>query len=173
MPRREKLLHKLTNTATNAHCSSLQFIYSAGAWDSNSKRIAVATVTAGRPALAIFNADTANYRRYLMPVPFYTIAARVLRYGRYGSGEGDQRLFPLFLGCSSLVHGYDTNTFDPGGCVANATSECPRFDQLLGSRVLVGNLEFRFPLLRPFGVSQGMYGPIPAEVAFFTDGGVA
>ena len=43
----------------------------------------------------------------------------------------------------------------------------------MGSRLLVGNLEFRFPLLRPFGASQRMYGPIPVEVAFFADGGVA
>jgi outer membrane protein assembly factor BamA len=43
----------------------------------------------------------------------------------------------------------------------------------MGSRLLVGNLEFRFPLLRPFGASPGMYGPLPVEVAFFADGGVA
>src|SRR5258705_10500527 len=40
--------------------------------------------------------------------------------------------------------------------------------------MLVGNLEFRFPLLRPFVASPSrMYGPIPLEVAFFADGGVA
>ena len=39
--------------------------------------------------------------------------------------------------------------------------------------MLVANLEFRFPLLRPFGVSQKMYGPVPIEVAFFGDAGVA
>jgi hypothetical protein len=44
---------------------------------------------------------------------------------------------------------------------------------LMGSRMLVGNVEFRFPLLRPFGVSQRMYGPVPVEVALFADGGVA
>ena len=38
--------------------------------------------------------------------------------------------------------------------------------------MLVGNIEFRFPLLRPFGVSDRMYGPLPVEVAFFLDGGV-
>src|SRR5205814_4614560 len=36
--------------------SSLQFIDSAGAWDSASERIAIATVTGGRAALAIFTA---------------------------------------------------------------------------------------------------------------------
>ena len=37
----------------------------------------------------------------------------------------------------------------------------------------VANMEFRFPLLRPFGVNSNMYGPIPVEVALFADTGVA
>ena len=43
-----KVLRKLTSTATDPHFSSLQFIYSAGAWDATSQRIAIATVTDGR-----------------------------------------------------------------------------------------------------------------------------
>jgi outer membrane protein assembly factor BamA len=39
--------------------------------------------------------------------------------------------------------------------------------------MVVGNLEFRFPLLRPFGVSSHMYGPLPLELGVFADGGVA
>jgi len=108
-----------------------------------------------------------------MPVSFYTIAARGLHYGRYGGGSEDQRLFPLFIGYPSLVRGYDVGTFTADECVSNGTSDCPAFDRLIGSRVLVGNLEFRFPLLRPFGASQRMYGPVPVEMAFFADGGVA
>ena len=45
--------------------------------------------------------------------------------------------------------------------------------QLQGSRVLVGNVELRFPLLRPFGIRPNMYGPVPVEVALFADSGVA
>jgi Tol biopolymer transport system component len=115
----------------------------------------------------------ADYRRYFMPFPFYTIAGRIMHYGRYGSGAEDQRLFPLYLGYPTLVRGYDVNTFDNSDCVANAVSPCPLFDRLLGSRMLVANVEFRFPLLRPFGVSQRMYGPLPIEAAVFADGGVA
>ena len=115
-----------------------------------------------------------DYRRYLMPAPFYTIAARVVHDGRYGAGGEDARLFPMYIGYPALVRGYDINSFGPGDCVPNAVSDCPAFDRLLGSRMLVGNLEFRFPLLRPFGASPSrMYGPIPLEVAFFADGGVA
>jgi Tol biopolymer transport system component len=114
-----------------------------------------------------------DYRRYLMPAPFYTIAARVIHDGRYGSGGEDQRLFPMYIGYPSLVRGYDINTFGPSDCVPSVVSQCPAFDRLLGSRMLVGNLEFRFPLLRPFGATSRMYGPIPIEVALFADGGVA
>ncbi|MCC7035541.1 MAG: PD40 domain-containing protein, partial [Acidobacteria bacterium] len=49
-----RVVRRLTRTGTDPHYSSLQFIYSAGGWDRESRRIAVATVTAGRPALAIF-----------------------------------------------------------------------------------------------------------------------
>jgi Tol biopolymer transport system component len=115
----------------------------------------------------------ADYRRYFMPAPFYTIATRVMHYGRYGSGGEDERLFPLFVGYPNLVRGYDVGTFDARDCVATAASDCPEFDRLIGSRVLVGNIELRFPLLRPFGASPGMYGPLPVEVALFADSGVA
>ena len=115
----------------------------------------------------------ADYRRYFMPVSFYTFAARIMHYGRYGAGGEDERLFPLFLGYPSLVRGYDVGTFQASDCIPTATSQCPAFDRLIGSRVLIGNLEFRFPLLRPFGASQRMYGPLPVEVASFTDAGVA
>jgi outer membrane protein assembly factor BamA len=115
----------------------------------------------------------ADYRRYFMPVPFYTFATRVMHYGRYGTGADDERLFPLFLGYPNLVRGYDVGTFQAADCLQTAVSDCPAFDRLLGSRLLVANLEFRFPLLRPFGASQRMYGPIPVEVALFADGGVA
>ncbi len=114
----------------------------------------------------------ADYRRYFMPVSFYTIAARAMHFGRYGSGGEDPRLFPLYVGYPDFVRGYDVNSFTGADCVPNATSDCPLFDRLTGSRMLVGNLEFRFPLLRPFGASSRMYGPVPVEVALFADGGV-
>jgi Tol biopolymer transport system component len=120
-----------------------------------------------------FTSVLADYRRYFMPVSFYTIATRVMHYGRYGSGGDDERLFPLFIGYPNLVRGYDVGTFAASDCIANAVSTCPQFDRLEGSRLLVANVEFRFPLLRPFGATQNMYGPVPVEVAFFADGGLA
>jgi outer membrane protein assembly factor BamA len=120
-----------------------------------------------------FTSLLADYRRYFMPVSFYTIAVRGMHYGRYGAGGEDRRLFPLFIGYPNLVRGYDVGTFDFADCTPTSASDCPEFDRLTGSRLLVGNLELRFPLLRPFGATQGMYGPLPIEVALFADGGVA
>jgi Tol biopolymer transport system component len=118
-----------------------------------------------------FNNVLADYRRYFMPVNLYTIAGRLLHVGRWGPNSDDPRLWPLYLGYPNLVRGYDINSISANDC--NPDGTCPTFDRLLGSRILVGNLEFRFPLLRPFGLRQGVYGPVPVEVAFFGDGGVA
>jgi Tol biopolymer transport system component len=112
-----------------------------------------------------------DYRRYFMPARFYTFAVRGLHYGRYGAGSEDSRLIPLFIGYPEFVRGYSINSFRSGECSAGNAS-CATYDRLVGSRMLVGNIEFRFPLLRPFGVSDKMYGPLPVEVAFFVDGGV-
>ena len=112
----------------------------------------------------------ADYRHYFMPARFYTIAVRGLHYGRYGTGGEDTRLLPLFIGYPEFVRGYGVNSFEPGEC--QSSTSCPTYERLVGSRMLVGNVEFRFPLLRPFGVNDRMYGPLPVEVAFFLDGGV-
>ncbi len=114
-----------------------------------------------------------DYRRYFMPARFYTIATRLMHFGRYGAGGEDPRLTPLYLGYPSLVRGYNIGSFGPADCPPTVDGSCPAADRLTGSRMAVANLELRFPLLRPFGVGAGMYGPIPAEVALFADAGVA
>ncbi len=58
-----KIVRKLTSTATDPHTSSIQFIYSAGAWDSASRQIAVGTVASGRAALAIYDAQKGSRTR--------------------------------------------------------------------------------------------------------------
>ena len=120
-----------------------------------------------------YTSALADYRKYVMPASFYTIAGRVLHYGRYGSGAEDFRLVPLFIGYPQLVRGYNVGSLLNEECASTITGSCREFDRLVGSRMLVGNLEFRFPLLRPFGATGRMYGPVPTEVAFFADSGVA
>ncbi len=119
-----------------------------------------------------FTSALVDYRRYFMPARPYTLAFRALHYGRYGSDSEDPRITPLFLGYPTLVRGYDSGTFRNNECIADATSNCPIFDRLLGSRMIVGNAELRFP---PFGAATGQlrYGPVPLELAIFADVGVA
>jgi Tol biopolymer transport system component len=121
-----------------------------------------------------FTTAIADYRRYFMPAPFYTLASRVMHYGRYGSDGESSSLYPLYLGYPEFVRGYGVGSIRADECSAGPTGgTCEVYDRMIGSRLLVANLELRFPLLRPFGVGNGMYGPVPIEVAFFADGGVA
>jgi Tol biopolymer transport system component len=113
----------------------------------------------------------ADLRQYVMPLRPYTIAARILHYGRYGEGGEDPRLQPLYLGYPNLIRGYDFDSFDAAEC-GSLSGDCPVFDQLLGSRVLVGNLELRFPLFGALG-ARNFYGPLPIELLAFADAGVA
>jgi hypothetical protein len=55
-----------------------------------------------------------DYRRYLMPIRPYTVAARLQYQARYGADAGDERLHPLFVGYRSLVRGYDLSSLSAG-----------------------------------------------------------
>jgi WD40 repeat protein len=115
----------------------------------------------------------ADYRRYIVPVRPFTIAARVVHYGRYLGDAQDQRLQPLFLGYPGMVRGYTDTSFEPRDCAASVDESCPLFNRLIGSRILMGNLELRFPLLGLLGFGSGYYGLLPIEVALFADAGLA
>ena len=101
-----------------------------------------------------------DFRQYVMPVRPVTIAGRVLHYGRYGAGGEDPRLGPLFLGYPSLVRGYDTGSFTAAECGASGAG-CPVYDQLLGSRMLVGEPRGAGPAPRRCSARSSLYGPLP------------
>jgi Tol biopolymer transport system component len=113
-----------------------------------------------------------DFRTYLMPMRPFTFAFRGLFYGRYGSDAEDERLPTLYLGYPGLVRGYDSGSFQAGECGTQLDGSCPAFDRLIGSRVAIANAELRFPLWGAFG-GEGFYGPVPVELAVFTDAGVA
>jgi outer membrane protein assembly factor BamA len=91
--------------------------------------------------------------------------------GRYGRDADDGRIYPLFIGYPSLVRGYDIGSFDASECPSSAS--CPVFDQLIGSKLLVGNVELRFPPFGLLGLGGGYYGFLPIEAGVFYDAGVA
>jgi Tol biopolymer transport system component len=123
-----------------------------------------------------------DYRRYFMPIAPYTLAGRVLHFGRYGGGGEDPRMQALFLGYQQLIRGYDYGSFEFGECsglpkgndsfVGIDNSSCPTYDQLFGSRVAMANFELRTPIPQGLGVSP-LPGLPPITLAFFFDAGVA
>jgi outer membrane protein assembly factor BamA len=114
----------------------------------------------------------ADYRRYIMPVRPFTIAGRILHVGRYGRNADDSRLYPLFMGYPSLVRGYDIGSFDVTSECESSTT-CTVFDQLVGTKLLVGNVELRFPPFGLLGLGSGYYGVLPVDAGIFYDAGVA
>ena len=116
---------------------------------------------------------SADYRRYIVPTRPFTLAFRLLHFGRYAGDAEDERLRPLYLGFPGLVRGYDNNSFDGRECDATADDPCPIFSRLLGSRMLIGNAELRFPLLGLLGIGSGYYGFFPLDFVIFGDAGMA
>jgi Tol biopolymer transport system component len=118
-----------------------------------------------------FYSVLADYRRYFMPLRPFTLAFRLLHFGRYGKGGEDDRLYPLFIGYESLVRGYNSGSFSFEEVVSGKNPF--DFNQLLGSRLIVANAELRFPLLGVLGIGKGFYGFLPIEFNAFFDTGVA
>ncbi len=108
----------------------------------------------------------ADVRRYLMPVRPFTLAMRLVHTGRYGDDGNDPRLLPSYLGSSYFVRGHRQ---DLRYCRPDSTRVCG--DDLLGNRLLVGNLEVRFPIWGLLS-RQIEYGMFPIDAFVFADGGM-
>ncbi len=122
-----------------------------------------------------YTSALADYRRYLFWRPL-TVAFRGLHYGRYGEDAGDRRhLTPLFLGSQGLIRGYSYGSFAAAECTtpADGSNGCPEFDRLVGSRVGLGSIELRYPLLgvSEFGLIEFPF--LPTTVGAFVDAGSA
>jgi len=119
-----------------------------------------------------------DYRRYLRPLAPYTLAGRVMHFGRYGPGGEDPRVQPLFIGYQQLMRGYDPGSFttlecvDPLGAAFVGVSSCPVYDQLFGSRMVLANFELRTPIPQGFGLPP-IPGLPPITIAAFFDIGTA
>ncbi|MFA3782895.1 hypothetical protein ABRY23_07525 [Melioribacteraceae bacterium 4301-Me] len=120
-----------------------------------------------------FNSALLDYRQYFMPVRPFTLAFRVLHAGRYGVDAENYRLLPYYLGYPGLVRGYDYNSFSNAEYNADLLSPDPLINRLQGSKILVANIELRFPLLGLFGIGEGFYGYFPIDFGGFYDAGLA
>ncbi len=108
----------------------------------------------------------ADYRRYVMPIRPYSLAVRLLHSGRYGRDADDPRLLSTFIGSRYFIRGHGLD-----GQRCRPTPERACGEELLGNRLIVANLELRFPLWG--AVSRQLeYGRIPADGFVFADGGL-
>ena len=98
-----------------------------------------------------------------------TLATRNMFLGRYGEDAGSGLLPPLFIGYPSLVRGYDALEYaDDAGSSSRLT-----INDLIGSRMYVGNVELRFPFTGPERLSAIKSRFVLTELNLFTDGGIA
>lgn len=113
-----------------------------------------------------YTSVTADLRHYMMPVRPYSIAVRVLHSARYGADGSDPRLLSNYLGSSYFVRGHRE---DLRYCRPDASRVCG--DELLGHKLLVGNIEMRVPL---FGIlsRQIEYRMFPTDLFVFADAGM-
>ena len=112
-----------------------------------------------------FNSVTADYRRYLR-LPKMTLALRALHQGRYG-GNGNE-LFPLYVGSPWYMRGLQGNDV-----VADLAAGGRSINELIGSKVIVANAEFRIPFTGPKPLALIKSGVLFSDLNFFIDGGVA
>ncbi|MEP7066754.1 MAG: hypothetical protein ABI889_12015, partial [Gemmatimonadota bacterium] len=109
-----------------------------------------------------------DYRRYdAILFSYLTIATRLTANMSYGR---DADSLQKYLGYSDLIRGYDERSFAITNANCPATvSNAQRCNRLLGSKVVFGNIELRFPLVR--GGLAGVIPLPPIEAAFFYDAG--
>jgi Tol biopolymer transport system component len=110
---------------------------------------------------------TADYRKYFFIKPF-SLAFRMMHYGRYGQDSDSERLFPIYVGNPVFIRGYDSQS------VINGISPDNNYiDQLVGSRILVSNVELRIPFSGPERLALIKSRWILSDLNFFLDAGMA
>ncbi|ERJ61290.1 peptidase MA family metallohydrolase [Sphingobacterium paucimobilis] len=106
-----------------------------------------------------WNVDLRKYHRF-KPV---TVAGRVYSYMR--TGKDEDALYPLYIGYPYMIRGYETGNFDATGKVS--------FSDLMGSRMVIANMELRLPFTGPEKLAVVKSGFLFSDLNFFIDGGLA
>ncbi len=108
----------------------------------------------------------ADYRKYFFFFPD-AVGFRLMHYGRYGSSADE--LYPMFLGNEYYVRGYSFGSMSRNPS-ANGTSL--NVNNLVGSKMVVGNIEYRLPLSGPKRLAMIQSGMFFTDLVLFADGGL-
>ena len=119
----------------------------------------------------------ADYRRYFFRDPV-TFAIRGLHRGNYGAGNFEGTLTDSFVRETlgdpyqlGFVRGYSFNSiFEEPKCQREGICEIGR---LYGTRMALGSVELRVPLLGPEVLSLSTFQYLPTDLVLFADAGVA
>ncbi len=113
----------------------------------------------GTYSFTALNVDLRKYQR-IKPV---TIAARVYSYMRMGTDA--DRLYNIYIGYPYMVRGFESNSFGPNSMIG--------YNDLSGSKMVVGNFEVRLPFTGPEKLAVIPSGLLFSDLNFFIDGGLA
>lgn len=116
-----------------------------------------------------YHSLTLDYRQYLFINPT-SIAFRLMHVSRHGADAESPLLYPLSFAYPTLTRG---NSIDNVRGYSNAETGEFSINQIFGSRMLVGNLEWRVPLTGPERLARIKSNLFFTELSLFADAGVA
>ena len=112
----------------------------------------------------------ADYRRYFFKQPF-SVAFRISHFGRYGKDADNRLFYPMYLGYPGYMRGYDYNSLYQ--IRDDIFDDTFTFDNLQGTRMLLGGLELKVPLTGPERLALISSGFFFTELGWFLDAGIA
>ncbi len=110
-----------------------------------------------------------DYRKYFYIKPV-NLSFRLYHYGRYGKGSESDLIAPLYIGYPWFVRGYESKSFYD---MNNGNENALNFNQLSGSRIMVGNIELRVPFTGPERYAFIPFKWLYTDLNLFFDGGLA
>ena len=116
-----------------------------------------------------YHSFTFDYRQYLFMNPT-SLAFRVMHVSRLGADAESELIYPLSFAYPTLTRG---NRLDNTQRYSNQETGEFSINQIFGSRILVGNLEWRIPLSGPERLGLIKSNIFLTELSLFGDAGVA
>ncbi len=116
-----------------------------------------------------YHTFTLDYRQYMFLNPT-SVAFRLLHVSRLGADSESPLIYPLTFAYPTLTRG---NQLDNIKSYTNEETGEYSINQIYGSRILVGNVEWRIPLTGPERLARFKSNLIFTQLALFADAGVA